>query len=78
MTQNLFNGYDTTYQVEQAAARIDAALYDVVDDAQRFDATVYAERPKRDIYDFIGTLTVRNDDSSTKVASCAARGNGRT
>ena len=33
VTQNLFNGYDTTYQVEQAAARIDAALYDVYDTA---------------------------------------------
>ena len=33
MTQNLFNGYDTTYQVEQAEARIDAALYDVYDTA---------------------------------------------
>jgi len=33
VTQNLFNGYDTTYQVEQAAARIEAALYDVYDTA---------------------------------------------
>jgi adhesin transport system outer membrane protein len=33
VTQNLFNGYDTTYQIEQAAARIDAALYDVYDTA---------------------------------------------
>ena len=33
VTQNLFNGYDTTYQVEQAEARIDAALYDVYDTA---------------------------------------------
>ena len=33
LTQNLFNGYDTTYQVEQARARIDAALYDVYDTA---------------------------------------------
>ena len=33
VTQNLFNGYDTTYQIEQANARIDAALYDVYDTA---------------------------------------------
>lgn len=33
LTQNLFNGYDTTYQVEQATARIDSALYDVYDTA---------------------------------------------
>ncbi len=33
VTQNLFNGYDTTYQIEQAEARIDAALYDVYDTA---------------------------------------------
>ena len=33
VTQNLFNGYDTTYQFQQAAARIDAALYDVYDTA---------------------------------------------
>ena len=33
VTQNLFNGYDTTYQIEQAAARIDSALYDVYDTA---------------------------------------------
>ncbi len=33
LTQNLFNGYDTTYQVEQAEARIKAALFDVYDTA---------------------------------------------
>jgi adhesin transport system outer membrane protein len=33
VTQNLFNGYDTTYQVEQAAARARSALYDVYDTA---------------------------------------------
>ncbi|MDH3636262.1 MAG: TolC family outer membrane protein [Gammaproteobacteria bacterium] len=33
LTQNLFNGYDTTYQIEQTRARIDAALYEVYDTA---------------------------------------------
>jgi adhesin transport system outer membrane protein len=33
VTQNLFNGYDTTYQIEQTEARIRAALYDVYDTA---------------------------------------------
>ncbi len=33
VTQNLFNGYDTTYQVEQAEARARSALYDVYDTA---------------------------------------------
>lgn len=33
VTQNLFNGYDTTYQVEQTKAQMDAALYDVYDSA---------------------------------------------
>ena len=33
VTQNLFNGYDTTYQIEQARARIESALYDVYDTA---------------------------------------------
>ncbi len=33
LTQNLFNGYDTTYQIEQTKARIDAALYEVYDTA---------------------------------------------
>ncbi|MDH3388189.1 MAG: TolC family outer membrane protein [Gammaproteobacteria bacterium] len=31
VTQNLFNGYDTTYQLEQTEARVRAALYDVYD-----------------------------------------------
>ncbi len=33
VTQNLFNGYDTTYQVEQTEARRNAALYEVYDTA---------------------------------------------
>ncbi len=33
LTQNLFNGYDTTYQINQAEARIDSALYEVYDTA---------------------------------------------
>ncbi len=33
VTQNLFNGYDTTYQIEQTQARTHAALYDVYDTA---------------------------------------------
>jgi len=33
VTQNLFNGYDTTYQIEQAEARVRSALYDVYDTA---------------------------------------------
>ena len=33
VTQNLFNGYDTTYQIEQTRARINAALYEVYDAA---------------------------------------------
>ena len=33
LTQNLFNGYDTTYQIEQTEAQIKAALYDVYDAA---------------------------------------------
>ena len=33
VTQNLFNGYDTTYQINQAEARIDSALYEVYDTA---------------------------------------------
>jgi outer membrane protein, adhesin transport system len=33
VTQNLFNGYDTTYQIQQADARIRSALYDVYDTA---------------------------------------------
>lgn len=33
VTQNLFNGYDTTYQIEQTEARRDAALFDVYDTA---------------------------------------------
>lgn len=33
VTQNLFNGYDTTNQVAQTKARITAALYDVYDTA---------------------------------------------
>ena len=33
VTQNLFNGYDTTYQIEQTEARIRAALFDVYDTA---------------------------------------------
>lgn len=33
LTQNLFNGYDTTYQIEQTRARIRAALFDVYDTA---------------------------------------------
>ncbi len=33
VTQNLFNGYDTTYEIEQAKARTEAALYDVYDTA---------------------------------------------
>jgi len=33
VTQNLFNGYDTTYQIEQAEARARSALYDVYDTA---------------------------------------------
>lgn len=32
-TQKLFNGFDTTYQIEQAKARKNAALYDVYDSA---------------------------------------------
>jgi adhesin transport system outer membrane protein len=33
VTQNLFNGYDTTYQIEQTEARTRAALFDVYDTA---------------------------------------------
>ncbi len=33
LTQNLFNGYDTTYQIEQTEARTRAALFDVYDTA---------------------------------------------
>jgi len=33
VTQNLFNGYDTTYQIEQARARARAALLDLYDTA---------------------------------------------
>ena len=33
LTQNLFNGYDTTNQIAQTKARITAALYDVYDAA---------------------------------------------
>lgn len=33
LTQNLFNGYDTTYQIEQTEARVRAALFDVYDTA---------------------------------------------
>ena len=33
VTQNLFDGFDTTFQVEQAEARLRSALYDVVDTA---------------------------------------------
>ena len=33
VTQNLFNGYDTTYQIEQTDARADAALLDLYDTA---------------------------------------------
>jgi adhesin transport system outer membrane protein len=33
VTQNLFNGYDTTHQIEQSKARSNAALYDVYDTA---------------------------------------------
>ena len=33
VTQNLFNGYDTTYQVEQAEARMRSALYEFYDTA---------------------------------------------
>ena len=33
LTQNLFNGYDTTNQIAQSKARITAALYDVYDSA---------------------------------------------
>ena len=33
VTQNLFNGYDTTYQIEQTEARARAALFDVYDTA---------------------------------------------
>ena len=33
VTQNLFNGYDTTYQIEQTEARAKAALFDVYDTA---------------------------------------------
>jgi len=33
VTQNLFNGYDTTYQIEQTEARSNAALFDVYDTA---------------------------------------------
>ncbi len=33
VTQNLFNGYDTTHQVKQTEARIRAALYDIYDTA---------------------------------------------
>jgi adhesin transport system outer membrane protein len=33
VTQNLFNGFDTTYQIEQAEARARSALYDVYDKA---------------------------------------------
>ena len=33
VTQNLFNGYDTTYQIQQSDARARAALYDVYDTA---------------------------------------------
>ena len=33
VTQNLFNGYDTTYQIQQADARARSALYDVYDTA---------------------------------------------
>jgi len=33
VTQNLFDGFDTTYQVEQAEARVRSALYDVYDTA---------------------------------------------
>jgi adhesin transport system outer membrane protein len=33
VTQNLFNGYDTTNQIAQSKARINAALYDVYDSA---------------------------------------------
>ncbi len=33
VTQNLFNGFDTTYQLEQTRERIRAALYDVYDSA---------------------------------------------
>lgn len=33
VTQNLFNGFDTTYQAEQADARARSALFDVYDEA---------------------------------------------
>ena len=33
VTQNLFNGYDTTFQVEQTNARARAALFDIIDTA---------------------------------------------
>jgi len=33
LTQNIFNGFDTTYQQQQTEARIDSALYEIFDTA---------------------------------------------
>jgi hypothetical protein len=45
VTQNLFNGYDTTYQIEQTRARTNAALFDVYDTADNIALrAIQAER----------------------------------
>ena len=39
VTQNLFGGYDTTYQVEQTGHRLQAALYEIYDTADNIALT---------------------------------------
>ncbi len=63
LTQNLFNGYDTTHQIEQTRARARAALFDLYDSADNVALDVvkaYLEVLKqRELY----RLAVENVDS---------------
>jgi adhesin transport system outer membrane protein len=81
VTQNLFNGYDTTYQAEQADARIEAALYDVYDTADnvalRATQAFFEVIKQRQLYQLALENVAAHEDILAKIRERNLSGVGR-
>lgn len=81
VTQNLFNGYDTTHQIKQAEARSNAALYDVYDTADNIALSAiqaYLEVLKqRHLYDLALENVKSHEDILAQVRDRNLSGVGR-
>ena len=81
VTQNLFNGYDTTNQVAQTKARANAALYDVYDTADniglRATQTYLEVLKQRRLYQLAIDNVVAHDKILTQIRDRNRSGVGR-